>query len=203
MSVVTTALVGPAQGDLAKLESALRWLLFDQATQAIFYFGDKDEAARCLENIASDIGSPPSLLASANQLALSEDKAQSAMAISELLDRVRHTRRLAAVHVVPEVPRKHVELVRNRLMLLTRDHKHLAEDDIANATLIVYANNKQSVFKRFGKRAFFAPPPLAQNAVGIVRARGPVVDLIITTVSGETTWTESILAPKTKMTVST
>lgn len=203
MAVVSTALVGAAQGDLAKLESALRWMLFDQQMTQIFYFGERSEVETCLASIAHDIAAPGRLLAAANELAMMDNREQSAAEISELLDRVRHARQLGVVRVIPDIPKKHVELIRNRLMLLTRDHKHLGEDDIANATLIVYANKKQSVFKRFGKRAFFAPPPLAQNAVGVIKARGPAVDLVISTLRGETTWTESILAPKTKMTVST
>ncbi len=203
MSTLSTVLIGPCLGDVSKLESVLRSLFFDVRCGRIFYFGEQEEAEVCLEHILRDVRPPDSLVQTAVSLALMEDAQHSAGQIGELLDRVRHARRLQALRVVPDAPKKHVEMIRNRLMIMTRDHKHLAEDDIANATLIVYVNKKQSIFKRFGKRAFFAPPPLSQDALGMVHTKGPQVDLSITTLEGEVTWTEPILAPKTKMTVST
>ncbi|HJL05719.1 MAG TPA: hypothetical protein RMH85_07650 [Polyangiaceae bacterium LLY-WYZ-15_(1-7)] len=162
-------LIGPAEGaDEGVLREATEFLLGDAAVDQAIYLGEDGAAeamaTRWAEELAGEDGRD--FLSRAAELAVSG----SAPEIDALLDADAQLRRLEGLRTLPPPPARAVEMVEDRIVLVVHDKKILDEEDIANATVIVYGRSDAMLLKRFGPRYFFTPGPLAAGKVGLIDA---------------------------------
>jgi hypothetical protein len=129
--------------------------------------------------------------------ALSED----ARVIDRFLADDAGARRLLDVRRLPDPPARAVELLDDRIVLFVHDKAVLDEEDIANANLIVYGRAPEAQLRKFGKRAFFTPGPLAAGRVGLVESGAEGFTLSVYDVSGMPILRESLATATTKVMV--
>lgn len=112
---------------------------------------DRDEAARLLELALR--GSPEE--------------------IEALLEARRLSRLLRQTFFVPPPPTKTIELLREKLILLTAEKRALDEEDIVNAHAVLFGDAEEPFVKLFGPR-LFASPGAMPGAYGVLScdARG-------------------------------
>ncbi|MEM6954937.1 MAG: hypothetical protein AAF411_12560 [Myxococcota bacterium] len=90
--------------------------------------------------------------------------------IAALLQGQRSIRMLSRLRTLPPAPSRAVEMLSGRIVLAVQDKKVLDEEDIANASVIVFGKSKDWLFKRFGPRYFFSPGPLSKGRVGLIES---------------------------------
>lgn len=91
----------------------------------------------------------------------------SAEQIDELLAARRKARLLERTYSLPKPPKKAIELVGDRLILLTAQKGSLDEEDIANVDAVLFGDSKEPFAKPFGSR-IFASPGDGAGAYGIL-----------------------------------
>ncbi|MCA9576032.1 MAG: hypothetical protein R3B40_11170 [Polyangiales bacterium] len=162
--------IGPADGDVAALREALDFLLGDAGADSVVYMGEDDTADLLAEESlkAATGGTDGTFLGAAVDAALHGSPA----AIAALLDADAEFEKLRALQILPPAPARAVEMLDDRMVLLVHDKAVLAEDDIANASVIVFGRSKELLLKRFGSRYFFTPGPLSQGQVGLLEREG-------------------------------
>lgn len=169
--------VGPTE-DVDGCRAALLMLLRDQGVdQAVFLGTDA-----VLEGAVEGLGEA---LERARDQGFLDEAVRAAEtgtpdAIRALLEADERSVGAGAVRKIPAPPARAVELVGDRIVLWIHDKALLDEDDIANASLIVYARSEQSEVRRFGKRAFATPGPLTGGHLLVIEpgTEGLVVSLV-------------------------
>ena len=124
--------------------------------------------------------------------------------IAALLESERAIRTLGRLRTLPPLPTRAVEMLAGRIILAVRDKKVLDEEDIANATMIVYGNASEWLFKRFGPRYFLTPGPLDKGRVAILGGGEGDDSLILTAIdvaSGEEVERHVLQGASSRMTV--
>jgi hypothetical protein len=200
-------LLGPAErapdgGSSQAFREAVLFLLGDAEADQVVYLGSGELAERELDAWAREMGGEDpeaSFLRTAAEIA----PTGTPEAIEALLARDALVARLAAVRRLPPPPARALEMIDDRVVLFVHDKAILDEEDIANAHLIVYGKSNESEFRRFGRRAFFTPGPLAKGRVGVLEAGDEGVTLALFDVSGVPLWREAIFQGGTKVTVAT
>jgi hypothetical protein len=195
---VRIGFLGPCD-DEALLREATTFLLGTLEVDQAVYLGDAAFLERVTTRWASElgVGTSDAFLARARDAALSG----TAEAIEQLLREDALTARVMQVRKLPPAPARAVELVDDRVVLIVHDKAVLDEEDIANASLIVYGQAKEANVRRFGKRSFFTPGPLAERRVGVVEATDDGVFAIVHGLDGTTLLREPLTGGSTKMTV--
>jgi hypothetical protein len=148
--------IGPCRGDVAGLRALAEVLLFELGVVRVIYLGADD----ALDKAAA--GWPQRLGAAADEPAFLKEAAQlardgAAEAIEALLERDRKVRRLGDLAALPPPPSRAVEMFDDRVVLMVYDKGVLDEEDVANATAIVWGNSQEPQLKAIGPRAFLAP----------------------------------------------
>jgi hypothetical protein len=148
--------IGPCRGDVANLRKLAERLLFEVNVERVIYLGADD----ALDKAAR--GWPELLGASASEDDFLRDAALLASngppeAIEALLDRDRKLQRLSDIAALPPPPSRAIEMFDDRVVLMVFDKGVLDEDDVANATAIVWGNSQEPVLKPIGPRVFFSP----------------------------------------------
>lgn len=197
-------LVGPAEpGDGEALRDAVEFLLGDVDVERVLYLGSdptvaRRELGRWAHELGSDATPGPEFAASASRLA----REGSAEAIEELLERVDWRRLLDLVHTLPPPPARAVEMIADLLLLAVFDKSVLDEEDIANAQLIVYGRATEANLKRFGRRYFLTPGPVAAGQVAVVDLEEDgQVSLVLFESSGVPIWRETMARGTSKLSV--
>jgi len=196
-------LLGPAEGDEAALRDAVEFLLGDAGVdQAIYLGGDDDTIERVITGWAREIfGGEPSedaFLARGAELAASGTPEQ----IEELLSAERSLLRLSAVRMLPPPPVRAIEMIADRILLAVHDKSILDEEDIANASLIVYGRSTEAECRRFGPRYFLTPGPASRGRVALVEVEEDGgVSLAIYETSGLPVWREKMARRTSKVNV--
>jgi hypothetical protein len=190
--------LGPCS-DEALLREATTFLFTTVDVDQIVYLGDAGFLERATERWRSElgVGTDEAFLVRTLDAALSA----SAEEIEQLLADDRLTARLGQVRKLPPAPARAIELMEDRVVLIVHDKAVLDEEDIANANLIVYGQAAEASLRRFGKRAFFTPGPLAGRRVGIVEAMDDGVYAAIMDLTGASILREALTAATTKLTV--
>ena len=161
--------LGPANGDETLLREAVEFLVSDVEVDQAIYLGLDEEIDEVVGRWARDIAGDPSdeaFLTRAVELAQQGD----AESIDQLLARDTAVARLACVRKLPPAPARAIEMIEDRIVTVVYDKRVLTEEDIANATLLVYGKSDEASFKRFGPRYFFTPGPLGAGKIGLVEA---------------------------------
>lgn len=190
--------LGPCD-DEALLREATSFLLGTADVDQVVYLGDAAFLERATDRWRLELGvaTDEAFLVRALDAALST----SAEDIEQLLARDVLTARLAHVRKLPPPPARAVELVDDRVVLIVHDKAVLDEDDIANASLVVYGQSTEANLRRFGKRAFFTPGPLSARRVGVLETSDDGVFVTVHDLSGATVLREPLAAATTKLTV--
>lgn len=196
--------LGPANGDEALLREAVEFLVNDVEVDQAIYLGLDDRIDEVVKRWARDIAGDPSdeaFLQRAVELAQRGDPAS----IDQLLARDSAVGRLACVRKLPPAPARAVEMIEDRIVTVVYDKRVLSEEDIANATLLVYGKSQEASLKRFGPRYFFTPGPLGAGKIGLVEAdEDGQVAVGLFEPSGAPLWREVLHGrPASKMMVST
>ncbi|MBC7171529.1 MAG: hypothetical protein H5U40_03835 [Polyangiaceae bacterium] len=195
-------LMGPADGDEAAFRDAAEFLLGDVSVDRVVYLGQDGVAARVAEAWAREVAGETGLSFEDRAAALAIDG--SPEAIASLLRADLQARRIGSICTVPRGPARAVEMVDDRIMLLVHDKSVLDEEDIANASLVVYGQSKELLLKRFGPRYFFTPGPLRAQKVGVIeREDDGRIAVAAFSPSGVPLFREVLAGKSVKLTVST
>ncbi|MEM6962752.1 MAG: hypothetical protein AAF355_04415 [Myxococcota bacterium] len=195
-------LVGPCFSDPKILRRALEFLLDEASADEVIYLGVDGKIDRIMREWIDEVThgrfDEVRFLDYAAQLILRG----SADEIAELLDADQKVTRLRKIRSVPRPPERDVEMVSDRIVLVVYDKAILDEDDIANATLIVYGKSSEVFLKQFGPRYFFTPGPLEQNRVAVIEVDSEQsVSIVAYDLQGTLVFRETLSARATKMQV--
>jgi len=197
-------LLGPAEGDEGALRDAVEFLLGDAGVdQAIYLGGDEATIERVItewahEIFGDDVPGEDAFLARGAELASSGTPDE----IDELLAAERSLLRLSAVRMLPRPPVRAIEMIADRIMIAVHDKSILDEEDIANASLIVYGLSKEAECRRFGARYFLTPGPVSRGRVALVELEEDGnVSLAIYETSGLPIWREKMARRTSKVSV--
>jgi hypothetical protein len=195
---VRIGFLGPAE-DEALLREATTFLFGPAHVDQVVYLGEAAWLERATERWTQELGvsTDEAFLVRTLDAALSA----SADEIDALLARDALTSRLLHVRKLPPAPARAVELVDDRVVLIVHDKAVLDEEDIANASLIVYGHSAEAALRRFGRRAFLTPGPLSGRRVAIIETTEEGVFVIVHDLSGQPILREPLAAGTTKLTV--
>jgi len=191
-------LLGPTDDDAAFREAAL-FLLGDAEADQVVFLGEGATAERAIRAWSAELGADPeaAFLDRAAALAPSGTPQQ----LFALLEQDAEVARLTAIRKLPPAPARAVEMLDDRMVLFVHDKAILDEEDIANAHLIVYGKASEADLRRFGRRAFFTPGPLAAGRVGVLESSEDGVTVSLYDLSGVPLWREALAQAATKVTV--
>lgn len=194
---------GDAPDDAGALRAALRSLLQGSlggdGVEQVVFLGDGRFLDRALEGWAAELERDRETSFLDRALALAERG--TAEEIHGLLGAEDLAVKLSAVRKMPAPPARAVELVDDRVVLFVHDKSVLDEEDIANASIIVYAKSPESVVKRFGKRAFATPGPLSGGRFLVIEPGSEGLVVSVVDVEGRTYVRETLGSTLGKMTV--
>lgn len=203
LGAMRIGLLGPAEGDETALRDAVEFLLGDAAVDQAIYLGRDDATiGRVITAWAREIfGGEPSeesFLARGAELAANGTPDE----IEELLGAEQSLRRLSAVRTLPPPPTRAIEMIADRILIAVHDKSILDEEDIANASLIVYGNAKEAELRRFGSRYFLTPGPVSKGRVAIIELEEDgTISLVLYETSGLPVWREKMARRANKMNI--
>ena len=181
--------IGPANTDAVALEQAAKLLVCDLEVDTVIYLGQDDAlrdfvAAHESEDDGQTIEHRVAEVAATG----------SANDIEEVLRKLRGARYLAKLRVAPPAPRRAMEMLDDRIVLIVRNKSTIGEEDVINANVVVYGDATTLMFKRFGPRCFFSPGPLDVGHVGLLDDRSETGGVVLKAIdlTGEVSWSEPI-----------
>ncbi len=195
-------LLGPAGDDEGALREAAEFLLGDAAVDQAIYLGLDDTVERVVVSWAKEIthglADEDAFLERAASLACKGTPEE----IETLLAADAQLERLSLLRTLPPPPARAIEMIDDRIVLVVHDKAILDEEDIANASLIVYGKSDEALLKRFGPRCFFTPGPLSAGCVGMVELeRDGLIVVGLFDPSGVPLWREPLQGRTAKVSV--
>ncbi|MBW1832657.1 MAG: hypothetical protein JRJ10_13350 [Deltaproteobacteria bacterium] len=181
--------IGPAKTDAGALEQAAKLLVCDLEVDAVIYLGE-DEALRdfvAAHESGEDAQTIERRVADVAATGSAED-------IEEVLRMLRGARYRAKLGLAPPAPRRAMEMLDDRIVLIVRNKATIGEEDVINSNVVVYGDATTLMFKRFGPRCFFSPGPLDAGHVGLLDDRSERGGVVLQAIdlSGEVSWSEPI-----------
>jgi hypothetical protein len=131
-------------------------LLFELGADRVVYLGADDALDRAIAGWPTRLGAPTDESAFLDEAVLLAPDAPAA-ALGDLLARDRKAKRLNDLAALPAPPSRAVELLDDRVVLMVFDKGVLDEDDVANATAIVWGNAREPQLRAIGPRVFLSP----------------------------------------------
>lgn len=193
-------LVGPTDNPQLFREAAT-FLLTQLDANPVIYLGDGQFAQDELARWSAELGGNDierSFLDRAIEFAdAGPDEIEALLADDAVLTRLR------SIHRLPDPPARAVEMIDDRLLLFVYDKGVLDEEDIANAHMIVYGRGETADLRRFGRRVFFTPGPLATQRVGLLEATTDGLFALSYDLTGPLVWREALAFAATKVIVAT
>ena len=179
--------IGPANTDAVALERAAKLLICDLEVDAVIYLGE-DDALR--DFVAAHESDENDLEQRVAEVAATG----SADEIEDVLRKLRGARYLGKLRVAPPAPRRAMEMLDDRIVLIVRNKSTIGEEDVINSNVVVYGDATELMFKRFGPRCFFSPGPLGMGHIGLLddRSESGGVGLKAIDLSGEVSLSEPI-----------
>jgi hypothetical protein len=148
--------IGPCRGDLAALRELAELLLFDLDVARAIYLGADDALDRAARGWPERLGAPADEAAFLTEAAVLAPEAPAEI-LEALLERDQKLRRLGDLAALPPPPSRAVEMFDDRVVLMVFEKGVLDEEDVANATTIVWGNSQEAVLKAIGPRVFLTP----------------------------------------------
>ncbi|RLB44805.1 MAG: hypothetical protein DRH30_00365 [Deltaproteobacteria bacterium] len=190
--------IGPADTDAAALEQAAKLLICDLEVDAVIYLGE-DDALRDFVAAHESKDSDHTI----EQRVADVAATGSADDIEDVLRELRGARYLGKLRVAPPAPRRAMEMLDDRIVLIVRNKSTVGEEDVINSNVVVYGDATELMFKRFGPRCFFSPGPLDVGHVGLLDDHSESGGVVLKAInlSGEVAWSEPIQGRGAKMMV--
>ena len=181
--------IGPANTDSAALEQAAKLLICDLEVDAVIYLGE-DDALRDFVATHESEDSHDTI----EQRVADVAATGSADDIEQVLRKLRGARYLGKLRVAPPAPRRAMEMLDDRIVLIVRNKSTIGEEDVINSNVVVYGDATELMFKRFGPRCFFSPGPLDVGHVGLLNDRSESGGVVLQAIdlTGEVSWSEPI-----------
>jgi hypothetical protein len=150
-------LLGPAEGHIAALEAAARFVASTKSVDRAVYLGVDGALDAIVKGWAADlVGENPSeqgVWRRAVRACLRAD----APAIDRYLEAERGRRELRIFESLPDAETRVVEMLGGALAVLIHDKGHLNEEDMLPARLLLFGKSKPAVVKQVGQRWFVSP----------------------------------------------
>ncbi len=163
--------LGPC-ADLACLERAAEFLLSGEKVGRVIYLGNDGALDRCVAEWATRlVGDDPTdegAWRRAADIALWGGPEQ----IDAYVDSERKRLALRAFMSLPENVLRTVEMIGDRVAVITFDKASLDEEDIFAASLVIYGKSPSPLVKTIGSRTFLTPGPLGDAGGIMVLAEG-------------------------------
>jgi hypothetical protein len=162
---VKLAFVGPAHGKLDTLRVRAERCLFDWGCDRVFYLGSDDALDRAMLGWAERLGAPRDDIAFLDEVSLLAPDGDPDT-LDALLARDARRQRLGDI---VGVAGRHVEMLDDRILLITGDSVVPDHDDLANATIVVQGRLPRPELRMVGGRAILMPGDLARHGhVGMI-----------------------------------
>jgi hypothetical protein len=181
--------IGPAGTDATSLEEAAELLIRDFEADALIYLAEDVALRDFIAAHESVDGSPP-----IEQRVAQVAATGSPEDIEGVLRKLRGDRYLGKLRIAPPSPRRAMEMLDDRIVLIVRDKITIGEEDVINSNVVVYGDAKELMFKRFGPRCFFSPGPLELGVVGLIDDHSESGGVVLKAIdlSGNVSWSEPI-----------
>jgi hypothetical protein len=179
--------IGPANTDAVALERAAKLLICDLEVDAVIYLGEDDALRDFVAAHESDGNGLEQRVAEVAATGSADD-------IEDVLRKLRGARYLGKLRVAPPAPRRAMEMLDDRIVLIVRNKSTIGEEDVINSNVVVYGDATELMFKRFGPRCFFSPGPLGMGHVGLLDDRSESGGVVLKAIdlSGEVSLSEPI-----------
>ena len=163
--------LGPCP-DLAKLERAAEFLLESERASRVIYLGDDGALDRCVSAWATRlVGDDPTdegAWRRAADVALWGAPSQ----IDSYVESERKRLSLRSLMSLPERVLRTMEMIGDRVAVITHDKGSLDEEDIFAASLVIYGKAPAAHVKTIGARTFITPGPLGASGGILLLAEG-------------------------------
>jgi len=181
--------IGPAGTDATSLEEAAELLIRDFEADALIYLAE-DAALRDFIAVHESPEGSPAIEQQVAQVAATGSPEE----IEAVLRKLRGARYLGKLRVAPPSPRRAMEMLDDRIVLIVRNKLTIGEEDVINSNVVVYGDAKELMFKRFGPRCFFSPGPLELGVVGLIDDHSESGGVVLKAIdlSGNVSWSEPI-----------
>ncbi len=191
-------LVGPGE-DETLFREAVSFLLGTGDAEQIVYLGDAAflEAATARWVAELGVATEDDFRRRVLEVAMSG----SADDVEQLLSRDAITAGLAQIRKLPPAPARAIELIDDRVVVFVHDKAVLDEEDIANAAMVAYGKASEAGVRRFGKRLFVTPGPLAGRRVAMIEDERDGAFVAILELGGQAVAREALGGGSTKLTV--
>lgn len=198
-------LIGPSGGDIPLLSEAIEFLITEADVDQAIYLGRDDSIDKAVSTWAKSIMGESNHEESFFKRAALVAVNGSSQEIERLLEDDDAVKRLHCIRKLPPGHSRAVEMIEDRIITVVHDKSTLQEEDIANATLLVYGKSDQSLLKRFGPRYFFTPGPLSERKVAVIEAEADgQISVALYEPSGSPIWREALAGKSVaRLTVST
>ena len=179
--------IGPANTDAVALERAAKLLICDLEVDAVIYLGEDDALRDFVAAHESDGNGLEQRVAEVAATGSADD-------IEDVLRKLRGARYLSKLRVAPPAPRRAMEMLDDRIVLIVRNKSTIGEEDVINSNVVVYGDATELMFKRFGPRCFFSPGPLGMGHIGLLDDRSESGGVVLKAIdlSGEVSLSEPI-----------
>jgi len=179
--------IGPANTDAVALERAAKLLICDLEVDAVIYLGEDDALGDFVAAHESDGNGLEQRVAEVAATGSADD-------IEDVLRKLRGARYLGKLRVAPPAPRRAMEMLDDRIVLIVRNKSTIGEEDVINSNVVVYGDATELMFKRFGPRCFFSPGPLGMGHIGLLDDRSESGGVVLKAIdlSGEVSLSEPI-----------
>lgn len=191
-------LLGPGE-DEALFREAVSFLLGAGEAEQIVYLGEAGFLEEATARWVAELGvaTEDDFRRRALEVAMSN----SAEDVDALLARDAITAGLSQIRKLPPAPARAIELVDDRVVVFVHDKAVLDEEDIANAAMVAYGKASEAGVRRFGKRLFVTPGPLAGRRVAMIEDERDGAFVAILELSGKAVVREALAGGSTKLTV--
>lgn len=162
--------VGPARGDLSRLRGLCERLLFEVQVDRVFHLGSDDSLDRAMIGWAEHLGAPRDDDALLDEVAALAPDAPPEV-LDALLAREIKRARLSDVCDVTSAKGAQVEMIEDRVVLITHDRAALDDDDVANALVVVSGAASRPEVRVVGGRATLTPGDLSRGGHGALLER--------------------------------
>ncbi len=160
-------LLGPSEGNIEALARGAEYLLNVAKVERAIYLGDDDSLESAVVNWAMRlVGHDPTdegAWERAAELGLNGTPKE----IDWFVRAQRARLRLRALESLPGGGSRTIEMIGDRVAILTYDKALLDEEDIYAANLLVYGKSDAPLIRRIGARWFVTPGPVTQPGGGL------------------------------------
>ncbi len=158
--------------DLTRLERAADFLLVSEKASRVIYLGDDGALDRCVASWATRLVGDDPTDEGAWRRAADVALWGGPEKIDAYVDGERKRLSLRSLMSLPERVLRTVEMIGDRVAVITFDKASLDEEDIFAARLVIYGKSPSALVKAIGSRTFLTPGPLGETGGIMLLAEG-------------------------------